>query len=132
MAEETILTGDDLMMGPPSPMIPPELASHVLDGIETCSSSLRRLFHCKPRFCIELARFRTLRWRGGLMFGVIFVVISAETLDFVKLGGFLMKDSYGLLFEFLSIFFSRGSRKFFLESLVLYEWLRQLSGFGNF
>jgi len=46
MAEETILTGDDLMMGPPSPFVPPELASHVLDGIESCSTSLRRLFHC--------------------------------------------------------------------------------------
>ena len=47
MAEETILTGDDLMMGPPSPVVPPELASHVLDGLETCASSLRRLFHCE-------------------------------------------------------------------------------------
>ena len=47
MAEETILTGDDLMMGPPSPCVPPELASHVLDGIESCSTSLRRLFHCE-------------------------------------------------------------------------------------
>ncbi|PRQ33186.1 hypothetical protein RchiOBHm_Chr5g0054771 [Rosa chinensis] len=28
--EETILVGDDLMMGPPSPIIPPEIASHVL------------------------------------------------------------------------------------------------------
>ncbi|KAG0577637.1 hypothetical protein M758_5G161800 [Ceratodon purpureus] len=46
MTEETILTGDDLMMGPPSPFVPPELASHVLDGVESCSTSLRRLFHC--------------------------------------------------------------------------------------
>ncbi len=47
MAEETILTGDDLMLGPPSPVVPPEVASHVLDGLETCSTALRRLFLCK-------------------------------------------------------------------------------------
>ena len=35
------------MMGPPSPMVPPEVASHVLEGLETCSASLRRLFQCK-------------------------------------------------------------------------------------
>ncbi|CAK9878436.1 hypothetical protein BDL97_06G090500 [Sphagnum fallax] len=46
MAEETILTGDDLMLGPPSPVVPPEVASHVLDGLETCSTALRRLFLC--------------------------------------------------------------------------------------
>ncbi|XP_056855202.1 uncharacterized protein LOC130504596 [Raphanus sativus] len=34
--EETILVGDDLMMGPPSPVIPPEIASHVLQGVELC------------------------------------------------------------------------------------------------
>ncbi|KAF4402500.1 hypothetical protein G4B88_012285 [Cannabis sativa] len=32
--EETILVGDDLMTGPPSPVIPPEIASHVLEGDE--------------------------------------------------------------------------------------------------
>ncbi|KAL2239342.1 UNVERIFIED_CONTAM: hypothetical protein Sindi_0575400 [Sesamum indicum] len=32
--EETILVGDDLMMGPPSPLIPPEIASHVLEGLQ--------------------------------------------------------------------------------------------------
>ncbi len=47
MAEETILTGDDIMLGPPSPVVPPEVASHVLDGLETCSAALRRLFLCK-------------------------------------------------------------------------------------
>ncbi|KAI8524285.1 hypothetical protein RHMOL_Rhmol13G0138400 [Rhododendron molle] len=34
MMEETILVGDDLMMGPPSPLIPPEIASHVLEGLQ--------------------------------------------------------------------------------------------------
>lgn len=43
------------------------------------------------------------------MFGVIFVVILVEILDFVKLGGFFMKDLYGLFFEFLLIFFFCGS-----------------------
>ncbi|KAL9273019.1 hypothetical protein AKJ16_DCAP13502 [Drosera capensis] len=32
--EETILVGDDLMLGPPSPIIPPEIASHVLEGLQ--------------------------------------------------------------------------------------------------
>ncbi|BBH05118.1 hypothetical protein Prudu_016420 [Prunus dulcis] len=32
--EETILVGDDLMTGPPSPVIPPEIASHVLEGLQ--------------------------------------------------------------------------------------------------
>ncbi|KAG6486519.1 hypothetical protein ZIOFF_055095 [Zingiber officinale] len=32
--EETIIVGDDLMMGPPSPIIPPEIASHVLEGLQ--------------------------------------------------------------------------------------------------
>uniref|UniRef100_A0A0D9W4L9 DUF7803 domain-containing protein n=1 Tax=Leersia perrieri TaxID=77586 RepID=A0A0D9W4L9_9ORYZ len=34
--EETILVGDDLMRGIPSPVIPKEIASHVLDGVEIC------------------------------------------------------------------------------------------------
>ncbi|XP_066168132.1 uncharacterized protein [Oryza sativa Japonica Group] len=34
--EETILTGDDLMREPPSPAIPKEIASHVLQGVEPC------------------------------------------------------------------------------------------------
>lgn len=45
--EETILVGDDLMMGPPSPIIPPEIASHVLEGVELCDGLLRNLFLCK-------------------------------------------------------------------------------------
>lgn len=45
--EETILVGDDLMMGPPSPLIPPEIASHVLEGVELCDGILRNLFLCK-------------------------------------------------------------------------------------
>ncbi|XP_057954810.1 uncharacterized protein LOC131148876 [Malania oleifera] len=44
--EETILVGDDLMMGPPSPLIPPEIASHVLEGVELCDGILRNLFLC--------------------------------------------------------------------------------------
>lgn len=44
--EETILVGDDLMMGPPSPIIPPEIASHVLDGVDMCDGILRNMFLC--------------------------------------------------------------------------------------
>ncbi|KAL2536141.1 hypothetical protein Fot_17532 [Forsythia ovata] len=44
--EETILVGDDLMMGPPSPLIPPEIASHVLQGVDLCDGILRNLFLC--------------------------------------------------------------------------------------
>ncbi|XP_077220555.1 uncharacterized protein LOC143854454 isoform X1 [Tasmannia lanceolata] len=44
--EETILVGDDLMMGPPSPLIPPEIASHVLKGVDLCDGILRNLFLC--------------------------------------------------------------------------------------
>ncbi|KAF7811577.1 uncharacterized protein G2W53_032553 [Senna tora] len=38
--EETILVGDDLMMGPPSPIVPPEIASHVLEGVDLCDGIL--------------------------------------------------------------------------------------------
>lgn len=44
--EETILVGDDLMLGPPSPIIPPEIASHVLQGADLCDGILRNLFLC--------------------------------------------------------------------------------------
>ncbi|XP_058087375.1 uncharacterized protein LOC131234479 isoform X2 [Magnolia sinica] len=44
--EETILVGEDLMLGPPSPLIPPEIASHVLEGVEICDGILRNLFLC--------------------------------------------------------------------------------------
>ncbi|KAK9122743.1 hypothetical protein Sjap_012345 [Stephania japonica] len=44
--EETILVGDDLMTGPPSPLIPPEIASHVLEGVDLCEGILRNLFLC--------------------------------------------------------------------------------------
>ncbi|XP_039810667.1 uncharacterized protein LOC120673740 isoform X4 [Panicum virgatum] len=44
--EETILVGDDLMRGPPSPVIPKEIASHVLEGVELCDGILRNLFLC--------------------------------------------------------------------------------------
>ncbi|KAF7119558.1 hypothetical protein RHSIM_Rhsim13G0108200 [Rhododendron simsii] len=46
MMEETILVGDDLMMGPPSPLIPPEIASHVLEGVDLCDGVLRNFFLC--------------------------------------------------------------------------------------
>lgn len=49
MIEETLLVGDDLMKGPPSPIIPPEIASHVTEGVELCDGLLRTLFLCK--FC---------------------------------------------------------------------------------
>ncbi|KAL8110355.1 uncharacterized protein LOC141672113 [Apium graveolens] len=44
--EETILVGDDLMTGPASPVIPPEIASHVLEGVDICDGKLRNLFLC--------------------------------------------------------------------------------------
>ncbi|RDX74582.1 hypothetical protein CR513_45658 [Mucuna pruriens] len=44
--DETILVGDDLMMGPPSPVVPPEIASHVLQGVDLCDGILRNLFLC--------------------------------------------------------------------------------------
>lgn len=45
--EETILVGDDLMLGPPSPIIPAEIAPHVLEGVDLCDGILRNLFLCK-------------------------------------------------------------------------------------
>ncbi|XP_039015409.1 uncharacterized protein LOC120145722 [Hibiscus syriacus] len=62
--EETILVGDDLMMGPPSPVIPQEIAAHVLEGIELCDGILRNLFLClqindiEPFCQDELALYR--------------------------------------------------------------------------
>lgn len=44
--EETILVGDDLMTGPPSPIIPPEIAPYVLEGVNLCDGLLRNLFLC--------------------------------------------------------------------------------------
>ncbi|KAI9079331.1 hypothetical protein K1719_038630 [Acacia pycnantha] len=38
-----ILVGDDLMTGPPSPLVPPEIASHVLEGVDLCDGILRSL-----------------------------------------------------------------------------------------
>lgn len=60
--EETILVGDDLMTGPASPVIPPEIASHVLEGVDICDGKLRNLFLCKDllalNFCCSfLANF---------------------------------------------------------------------------
>jgi hypothetical protein len=55
--EETILVGDDLMMGPPSPLIPPEIASHVLEGVDLCDGILRNLFLCKFFIFVYLVGF---------------------------------------------------------------------------
>ncbi|CAI0544245.1 unnamed protein product [Linum tenue] len=44
--EETILVGEDLMLGPPSPLIPKEIASHVVEGFELCDGVLKNLFLC--------------------------------------------------------------------------------------
>ncbi|KMZ59853.1 hypothetical protein ZOSMA_64G00700 [Zostera marina] len=44
--EETVLVGDDLMLGPPSPIIPQEIASHVLEDVDLCDGILRNLFLC--------------------------------------------------------------------------------------
>lgn len=51
--EETILVGDDLMLGPPSPLIPPDIASHVLEGVELCDGILKKLFLCLQVHDIE-------------------------------------------------------------------------------
>ena len=59
--EETILVGDDLMMGPPSPIIPPEIASHVLEGVDLCDGILKNLFLCKLRtFIVILSLTRSM------------------------------------------------------------------------
>jgi len=55
--DETILVGDDLMMGPPSPIIPPEIASHVLEGVDLCDGILRNLFLCKFSFPSSQSKF---------------------------------------------------------------------------
>ncbi|XP_022730058.1 uncharacterized protein LOC111285081 [Durio zibethinus] len=51
--EETILVGDDLMMGPPSTVTPQEIASHVLEGVDLCDVILRNLFLCLQINVIE-------------------------------------------------------------------------------
>ncbi|PPD99712.1 hypothetical protein GOBAR_DD03275 [Gossypium barbadense] len=59
--EETILVGDDLLMGPPSPVIPQEITSHVLEGVELCDGILRTLFcinDIEPFCQDELALYR--------------------------------------------------------------------------
>ena len=53
MAEEIILTGDDLMAGVPSPVIPPEFAEKALHGVETCAERFRNLFECLHRNDVE-------------------------------------------------------------------------------
>eukprot|EP01018_Ginkgo_biloba_P008776 Gb_31000 [translate_table: standard] len=62
--EKTVLVGDDLMLGPPSPLIPPEIASYVLEGVELCDGILKKFFHClqindiEPFCQDELALYR--------------------------------------------------------------------------
>ncbi|CAI0398251.1 unnamed protein product [Linum tenue] len=51
--EETILVGEDLMLGPPSPIIPKEIASHVVEGVELCDGVLKNLFLCLQIHDIE-------------------------------------------------------------------------------
>ena len=51
--EETILVGDDLMRGPPSPVVPKEIASHVLEGVELCDGILKNLFLCEYLFTVK-------------------------------------------------------------------------------
>lgn len=53
MAEETILTGEDLMLGPPSPRIPPELATDMLKGMRICAEELRTFFQCLHEHEVE-------------------------------------------------------------------------------
>lgn len=69
--EETILVGDDLMMGPPSPVIPPEIASHVLEGVDLCDGILRNLFLCKSLFLIFEKCFK-------LAFGIVLYFVSVR------------------------------------------------------
>ncbi|KAL9677169.1 hypothetical protein QQ045_005397 [Rhodiola kirilowii] len=51
MMEETILVGDYIMLGPPSPLIPPEIASHVLNG--ACKSMTSSHFARVSLFCTD-------------------------------------------------------------------------------
>ncbi|KAK9723871.1 hypothetical protein RND81_05G031200 [Saponaria officinalis] len=44
--EETILFGDDLMMGPPSHVIPQEISSYMLEDVELCDGLPRNMFRC--------------------------------------------------------------------------------------
>ncbi|XP_062015785.1 uncharacterized protein LOC133732288 isoform X2 [Rosa rugosa] len=60
--EETILVGDDLMMGPPSPIIPQEIASHVLEGLQIndiepfCQDELAMYKQCAEKRDRELRK----------------------------------------------------------------------------
>ncbi|THU68935.1 hypothetical protein C4D60_Mb08t09080 [Musa balbisiana] len=56
--EETILLGDDLMLGLPSPIIPPEIASHVLEGVDLCDGVLRNLFLLKESHLVNALGFQ--------------------------------------------------------------------------
>ncbi|GBG48995.1 hypothetical protein CBR_g82609 [Chara braunii] len=53
MAEEAILTGDDLMTGAPSPLVPAELSPYVVEGLDTCTTEVRRLFQCLYKNDVE-------------------------------------------------------------------------------
>ncbi|GAQ82876.1 hypothetical protein KFL_001270180 [Klebsormidium nitens] len=46
MVEEAIMTGDDLMVGPPAPLLPADLAPQILEGVDVCQRPLRRLYKC--------------------------------------------------------------------------------------
>lgn len=79
--EETILVGDDLMMGPPSPLIPPEIASHVLEGVDICDGILRNLFLCKYSslnftwFCQGLVCASNSRWIFIFIFRALLMLV---------------------------------------------------------
>ncbi|PPD78848.1 hypothetical protein GOBAR_DD24219 [Gossypium barbadense] len=47
--EETILVGDNLMMGPPSPVIPQEIASHINDIEPFCQDELALYRQCAEK-----------------------------------------------------------------------------------
>lgn len=75
--EETILVGDDLMMGPPSPIIPPEIASHVLEGVDLCDDILRTLFLCKSLFLL-VEKYLKLAFGIVLYFVIVRRSLSIE------------------------------------------------------
>lgn len=80
--EETILVGDDLMMGPPSPLIPPEIASHVLEGVDLCDGILRNLFLCKS-FIIFCFGFKSIKvnfvWFKSKLTLILYLYFNVKT-----------------------------------------------------
>lgn len=77
--EETILVGDDLMLGPPSPIIPPEIASHVLQGADLCDGILRNLFLCKVSTSMTSFFFKEWKMKDLILSNNINYVQRRET-----------------------------------------------------